>query len=178
MVFIGVRRCCSRRLTTWGPLVRPAAHATWPGSQVSSLYHLRALDTLSIASNGRIDKTVFGNASTHGRPAKVMWLAGHTLAWLSPCCVPHHFLLSYCLWLCLILDIMKICMNFGPEMVDQQNSWNSLVISTYLLCLEWNVGMLVVNICILWPPTPPTLRVLLVPKQKKRIKSWGHKQEL
>jgi hypothetical protein len=24
----------------------------------------------------------------------------------------------------------------------------------------------------------PTLRVLLVPKQKKRIKSWGHKQEL
>jgi hypothetical protein len=37
-------------------------------------------------------------------------------------------------------------MDFGPygsflsfdvhEMVDQQNSWNSLVISTYLLCLE------------------------------------------
>jgi hypothetical protein len=24
----------------------------------------------------------------------------------------------------------------------------------------------------------PTLRVLLVPEQKKRIKSWGHKQEL
>jgi hypothetical protein len=46
----------------------------------------------------------------------------------------------------LILDIMKICMGFGPygafpssnvpEMVDQQNSWNSLVISTYLLYLE------------------------------------------
>jgi hypothetical protein len=44
------------------------------------------------------------------------------------------------------LDIMKICMDFGPygafpssnflEMVDQQNSWNSLVISTYLLYLE------------------------------------------
>jgi hypothetical protein len=38
---------------------------------------------------------------------------------------------------------MKICMDFGPydafpssnvpEMVDQQNSWNSLVICTYLL---------------------------------------------
>jgi hypothetical protein len=41
---------------------------------------------------------------------------------------------------------------------------------------------LAVNICILGPPTPPpsthTLRVLLVPEQKKRIKSWGHKQEL
>jgi hypothetical protein len=45
----------------------------------------------------------------------------------------------------LVLDIMKICINFGPydaflssdvpEMVDQQNSWNSLVIGTYLLYL-------------------------------------------
>jgi hypothetical protein len=41
---------------------------------------------------------------------------------------------------------MKICMDFGPydvfsssdvpEMGDQQNSWNSLEISTYLLYLE------------------------------------------
>jgi hypothetical protein len=40
---------------------------------------------------------------------------------------------------------MKICMDFAPydafpssdvlEMVDQQNSWNLLVISTYLLYL-------------------------------------------
>jgi hypothetical protein len=36
-----------------------------------------------------------------------------------------------------------------PEMVNQQNSWNSLVISTYLLYLKRNVGMLVENICIL-----------------------------
>jgi hypothetical protein len=59
---------------------------------------------------------------------------------------------------------MKIRMDFGPygafpssdvpEMVDQQNSWNSLVISIYLLYLEWNGGMLAVNICILWPPRP------------------------
>jgi hypothetical protein len=28
------------------------------------------------------------------------------------------------------------------------------------------------------PPPTHTLRVLLVPKQKKRIKSWRHKQEL
>jgi hypothetical protein len=41
---------------------------------------------------------------------------------------------------------MKICMDFGPygafpssdvpEMLDPQNSWNPLVISTYLLYLE------------------------------------------
>jgi hypothetical protein len=59
----------------------------------------------------------------------------------------------------LVLDIINICMDFGPfdafpssdvpEMVDKQNSWNSLVIGTYLLYLARNVGMLVVNICIL-----------------------------
>jgi hypothetical protein len=59
----------------------------------------------------------------------------------------------------LVLDIIKICMDFGPYgaflspdvpvMVDQQNSWNSLVIISYLLYLEWNIGMLAVNICIL-----------------------------
>jgi hypothetical protein len=37
------------------------------------------------------------------------------------------------------------------------NSWNLLVIITYLLYLEWNLGMLVVDMCILWPPTPPLL---------------------
>jgi hypothetical protein len=36
-----------------------------------------------------------------------------------------------------------------PVMVDQQNSWNLLVISTYLLYLEWNICMLAVNMCIL-----------------------------
>jgi hypothetical protein len=45
----------------------------------------------------------------------------------------------------LVLDIMKICMDFGPydafpssdvpEMVNQQNLWNLLVIGTYLLYL-------------------------------------------
>jgi hypothetical protein len=96
---------------------------------------------------------------THGLPTKVMWLASHTLTRLSPCFMPCYFLMSYYLWLCLILDIIKICMDFGPygafpsdvpKMVDQQNLWNSLVISTYLLHLEWNIGMLAINICILW----------------------------
>jgi hypothetical protein len=86
------------------------------------------------------------------------WPADPTLAQLGLDFVPHHSLMSYCLWLCLILYIMKICMDFSsydaflssdvPEMGDQQNSWNSLVISTYLLYLEWNVDMLAVDICI------------------------------
>jgi hypothetical protein len=101
-----------------------------------------------------------------GRPAP-LWLGwAHALCHVTPLC---HYL-----WLCLILDILKICMDFGPydtfpssdvpETVDQQNFWNTLVISTYLLYLAWNVGMLAVNICILWPSTPPTLRALLIPE--------------
>jgi hypothetical protein len=53
--------------------------------------------------------------------------------------------MSYYLRLPLVLEIIKICMDFGPyatfpsfdvpEMVDQQNSWNLLVIGTYLLYL-------------------------------------------
>jgi hypothetical protein len=123
MVFIGgVRWCCGQRLGTWGPLVRP-------GGQVSSLHRLWALDALSTTSDLHVDKIVFGNAPTHGRTTKVMWPASHTLAQLSLCFVSCHFLMSYCLWLCLVLDIMKICMDFGlygafsssdvPEMVDQ-----------------------------------------------------------
>jgi hypothetical protein len=58
---------------------------------------LGALDTLNTASDGDVDKMVFENASTHGRLAKVMWSASHTLARLSPFYVPCHFLMSYCL---------------------------------------------------------------------------------
>jgi hypothetical protein len=104
-------------------------------------------------------KTVFGNTPGHG------WSTSPTLGRLGPCLVSHRPLVSYCLWTPLVLDIIKICMDFGPYgafpssnvpvMVYQQNSWNSLVISTYLLYLEWNLCMLVINICILWPPTPP-----------------------
>jgi hypothetical protein len=52
---------------------------------------------------------------------------------------------SYYLRLPLVLDISNICIDFGPydassssnvpKMVDQQNSWKSLVIGTYLLYL-------------------------------------------
>jgi hypothetical protein len=56
-----------------------------------------------------------------------------------------------------------------PEMENQQNSWNSLVISTNLRYLARNLGMMVVNICILRPPIPPTLRALLIPEQRKEL---------
>jgi hypothetical protein len=39
-VFIGVRRCCGRRLGAWGPLDRLAGHATFPGGHVPSLLRL------------------------------------------------------------------------------------------------------------------------------------------
>jgi hypothetical protein len=71
---------------------RPCNLVGWPSFL---LHHLWALDTLSTASSGHVDKTVFQNAPTHGRPAKVMSLAGHTLARLSSCFVPCHFLVSY-----------------------------------------------------------------------------------
>jgi hypothetical protein len=90
-------------------------------------------------------KTNFKKMPNPGRPAKEVWPTSHLLARLSPGFVPRRLLVSY-FFDCLIFDIMKICMNFGPydafpssdvpEKVNQQNSWNSLVISTYLLYLE------------------------------------------
>jgi hypothetical protein len=49
-----------------------------------------------------------------GRPAKGVGPTGPTLARLGPGFVPRHPLVSYCLWLPLVLDILKICMDFGP----------------------------------------------------------------
>jgi hypothetical protein len=96
------------------------------------------------------------------RPAKDVRPVDPTLPQFGLGFVPHHPLVSYYLWLCLMLDILKICMDFGPydaflsfdvpEMINQQNLWNSLVISTYLLYLEWNLGMLVIDMSILWSP--------------------------
>jgi hypothetical protein len=71
--------------------------------------------------------------------------ASPTLGRLGPGFLSHHLPVSYYLRLPLVLDIMKICMDFGPydafllsdipEMVDQQNSWNLLLIGIYLLYL-------------------------------------------
>jgi hypothetical protein len=158
-IFIGrLSRCFGQKWCSWGPLVSPAGKVSWP-------HQLWASDTPCTDLSWHVCKAEFENAPTLGRPAKEVGLAGPTLARLGPGFVPYHPLVWYSLWLCLILDILKICMDFGPydafpsshvpEMVDQQDSWNPLVISTYLLYVESNVGMLAVNICILWPPKPP-----------------------
>jgi hypothetical protein len=72
-------------------------------------------------------------------------LAGPTLGQVGPGFLPRHLPMSYYPRLPLVFDIMKICMDFDPydvfsssdvpEMVDQRNLWNSLVIGTYLLYL-------------------------------------------
>jgi hypothetical protein len=159
-VFIwGLSRCLGRSLGSGGPLVGLAGHITWSSDQALWQYHLSHTGCPSC----RLKLTsVEDGFSKDAKPC----LAGPTLARLGPGFVPQHPLVSYCRWLPLVLDIMKICMDFCPydafpsfdipKMVNQKNSWNSLVISTYLLYLEWNVGMLVVSICILWLPTPPS----------------------
>jgi hypothetical protein len=89
---------------------------------------------------------VFENMPNPSRLGKEVGPVGPTLAWLGSCFVPHHIIPPcHIVSDYLILDIMKICMDFGPydtfpssdvfEIVNQQNSWNSLVISTYLLYL-------------------------------------------
>jgi hypothetical protein len=142
-------------LGSGGPLVRPADHLTWPGGQ--------ALWQHPLSRSGYFSCWLKLTCVEDGfqKDAKP-WPAGRIVARLGPGFVPRHPLVSYCQWLPLVLDIMNICMDFDlydafpsfnvPEMVNEQNSWNSLVISTYFLYLEWNVGMLVVNICILWLP--------------------------
>jgi hypothetical protein len=72
-------------------------------------------------------------------------VAGPTLGRLGLGFLPHYLSVSYYLRLPLVLDMLKICIDFGPynafpssdipEMVDQQNSWTLLVIGTYLLYL-------------------------------------------
>jgi hypothetical protein len=123
-------------------------------------------------------KMVFGNTSGPGRTAKGVGSAGPTLGRLIPGLLPRHPFMSYYRWTPLVLDISKICMDFGPYgsfsssdvpiLVGQQNSWNTLVISTYLLYIELNVGMLAVNICILWPPTPPHTLSFVHPWAKEK----------
>jgi hypothetical protein len=151
-VFIGgVRSCSGWRLGAWGPLVRSASHELGWAATFSCSTAFPTLDTPLTDLLWHVVKTVFGNALGPGRPTKGVGPVGPTLGLLGLSLVPRRPFMSYHPWTPLVLDIIKMCMNFGPygafpssdvpEMVDQQNSWNSLVISTYLLYLEWNIGM-------------------------------------
>jgi hypothetical protein len=147
---VGLSQCFGRKWVSKGPLVRSVGRPSFlaaPTLGIGCPMHRPSLTCWQ--------RRVWKGTNT--------WPVGPILAQLGPDFVPHHPLMSYYLRLPLVLNIMKICMDFCPydafpssdvrEMVDQQNLWNSLVIDTYLLYLAWNVGMLAVNICILWPPT-------------------------
>jgi hypothetical protein len=122
-----------------GPIVRPVDHLGWPGGQVSWSYQLSHLRSTSYRINMTRVESIISLAPNPG------WPSGSTLGQLGSGFLPHHLPVSYYLRLALVLDIMKICIDFGPyyafpsfdvpEMADQQNSWNSLVIGTYLLYL-------------------------------------------
>jgi hypothetical protein len=122
-----------------GAFVRLAGHVGWLGGQVLWLHQLSQFGSSSYQINMTRVESVFSLVPNPGRPI------GPTLGQLDPGFLPHHLPMSYYLRLPLVLDIMKICMDFGPyddfpssdvpEMVDQQNLWNSLVIGTYLLYL-------------------------------------------
>jgi hypothetical protein len=63
---------------------------------VSFLHRLWALDTISTASSGHVDKAVFGNAPTHGRPA-TPWLSwAHALCHIISSC--HIFSYNALIW--------------------------------------------------------------------------------
>jgi hypothetical protein len=78
MVFIGrVRWCCGQRLDTWGPLDRPAGHATWLGGQVFSMHSLSHIGyssyrlTLTRSANGfwkYANTSPVGQVDVAGRP--------------------------------------------------------------------------------------------------------------
>jgi hypothetical protein len=80
----------------------------------SDLHRLQASPTYSNDLPWHVYETVFDNMPNPGWPSKEVGLAGPTLARLGPGFVPHHPLMSYYLWLRLSLDIIKICMDFGP----------------------------------------------------------------
>jgi hypothetical protein len=97
-----------------GPLVRPVGHLGWLGGQVLWPRRLSHLES----SSYQLWPVVQG-----------VGLAGPTLGQLGLGFLPRHLPVSYYLRLPLVLDIMKICMDFGsydaflssdvPEMVDQ-----------------------------------------------------------
>jgi hypothetical protein len=114
-VFIGgLSRCFGRNWGSGGPFIRPTDQLGWSGGQFSWPHWLWSLDTSCTDLPWHVGKVEFEKAPTPGWPAKEVGLAGSTLARLGPGFVPHHPLVSHSLWLCLILDIWKICMDFGP----------------------------------------------------------------
>jgi hypothetical protein len=125
-VFIGCEEDLHRKLEVVWITWMAGRSYTWPVGQPSPPSGITDLVW-------HVYEMVFDNTSNPGWLAKEVGPVGPTLSRLGPGFLPHHSLVSYCLWLCFILDMMKICMDFGPyhaspssdvpEMVDRQNSW-------------------------------------------------------
>jgi hypothetical protein len=70
-VFIGgLSQCFVRKWHSWGPLVRPANHLGWLGSQVSWPHRLSHLGSSSYRLNMTRVESVISLAPNPGQPAK------------------------------------------------------------------------------------------------------------
>jgi hypothetical protein len=90
----------------WGGL----EHMDGRPANLLGLHRLRAPLTYSTDLPWHVYEIDFENTLNPGWPTKEVGPANPTLARFSLGFVPCHPLTSYCLWLYLILDIMKICM--------------------------------------------------------------------
>jgi hypothetical protein len=98
----------------WGGLEhldgRPAIHVVGRPT-FSTFTDFRHRRPTPLTPPWHVYETVFENMPNPSWLAKEVGSADPTLAWLGPGFVPCHPLVSYCLWQCHILDIMKICMD-------------------------------------------------------------------
>jgi hypothetical protein len=98
-VFIGVLcQWFGRKWGSGGPLVKPVSQLGWPSFMVALA--LGIIYPMHRPSLTRWQSGIWKGVNT--------WPTNPTLARLGLSFVPHHPLVSYSLWLCLILDILKI----------------------------------------------------------------------
>jgi hypothetical protein len=148
MVFIGgVRRCCAQRLGAWSPLVRPANRpcnlVVWPSFLLALPLGIVSLEhrlCWTRRQNGFWKCTntwLSSQGDVAGRPH-----LGLVESMLCATSFPH-VILSVTMPYFGHNEDMHGFLPYSafqssdvPGMVDQRNSWNSLIISTYLLYLE------------------------------------------
>jgi hypothetical protein len=189
MVFIGgVRWCCGQRLGTWGPLDMPARHATWPGGHISSLHCLSHIGYSSYQLALTRGENEFwkcantwlaGQGDVSGRPH-----LGSVEPVLYATSFPHVILFvtmpyfghnedMHGFWSIWCFSVIRCSWN------DRWTKLVELVSNRHLSSISWIKCRYADGKYMHFMTTnTPILRVLLIPERKKRIKSWGHKQEL
>jgi hypothetical protein len=175
-------------LGSGGPHVRPAGHLTWLGNQALWQYcHSHIGDPscwLKLTRvEGRFQKDAKPWQTDQGGGAGQLHF-GSARPKLCATSSPH-----------VILSVTTPGFGHNEDMYgfwfiwcffDIQCSWNGkptklveLVSNKHLSSISWMKCRYVGGEYMYYMTTnTPTLRVLLVPEQKKIIKSWGHKQEL